>query len=141
MVNGVMILCMLLIGATGALAQQAAGQPPPPPSSGICVSGEYLFVLSGGSIHEYTAADLALVTSVELPKPEAPEISDNQTQTTAGAPPQGMGPPPDAGSGMCADGEYLFVLSGRTVQQFTISDMSLVQSVELPQPALTATEE
>lgn len=139
LLNNSVMLFILLIGTTGAFAQQAIGQPPPPSSSGICMSGEYLYVLSDFSIHKYTASDLSLETSIELPRPALPESSDNQTQTAAGAPPEGMGPPTAAGSGMCTDGEYLFVLSGKTLQQYTIADMSLVQSVELPQPALQTT--
>jgi hypothetical protein len=48
----------------------------------------------------------------------------------------GMGgmhmPPP--GGGICTDGKYLFVLQGPFIQQYTIPDLQLKNTVELPRP-------
>jgi hypothetical protein len=71
-----LMLFMLLISAAGAYAQQGNGSSPPPAGSGLCTDGTYLFMLRGHSIQPYTVADMTLVKSVELPKPEPPTTAD-----------------------------------------------------------------
>ncbi|MBF0258430.1 MAG: hypothetical protein HQK62_06270 [Desulfamplus sp.] len=44
----------------------------PPPSGGLCTDGTYLFVMTGNRIHQYTVSDMALINTIELPKPELP---------------------------------------------------------------------
>jgi hypothetical protein len=160
------ILSLLVFYASGAYAQQGPPQgPPPPPASGITTDGLYLFVMSGDSLYQYSSSDLSLVTTVKLPRPAPPE--DNNTQMSSSAlgsrwaekfakirakfssadaaagsdnqtqPP----PPPPGGSGLCTDGTYLFKLRGHSISQYTIADMTLVKSVELPKPELPTTAE
>jgi hypothetical protein len=42
-----------------------------------------------------------------------------------------MSPP---GGGICTDGKYLYVLQGPWIQQYTIPDLKLKNTVELPRP-------
>jgi hypothetical protein len=62
---------MILMGEAGSYVQQGNG-PPPPAGAGLCMDGTYLFMLRGHSLQQYTVADMTLVKSVELPKPEPP---------------------------------------------------------------------
>jgi hypothetical protein len=46
----------------------------------------------------------------------------------------GMGgmPLPPPGGGICTDGKYLYVLQGVSIHQYTIPDLTLKKTVELP---------
>lgn len=155
--NTALMLFMLLISAAGAFAQQGNGPPPPPPGAGLCTDGTYLFVMAGDNLYQYTAADLSLVTTVKLARPAPPADSSTQTSaskfgarwaerlgnfkakftsadTALGSDNQTQPPPPPPGSGLCTDGTYLFMLRDHSIQQYTVSDMTLVKSVELPKP-------
>ena len=156
--NLALMFFMLLISAAGAFAQQGNGPPPPPPGAGLCTDGQSLFVMTGDTLYQYSAADLVLVTTVALPKLAPPTDSDNQTQTSkfmarwaekvksirsqvsskissdVSGDNQTQPPPPQQGSGLCTDGTYLFMLRGHSLQQYTVADMTLVKSVDLPKP-------
>lgn len=146
-----LMLFMLLISAAGAYAQQG---PPPPAGSAISTDGTYLFVMAGDNLYQFNAADLSLITAVKLARPAPPAESDTQTQSSkfmarwaakvekirdkvsdgAGEDNQTQPPPPPAGSGLCTDGTYLFILRGHSIQQYAVADMTLVKSVDLPKP-------
>ncbi len=149
------IISMLFISATVAFAQQGEGQMQgrhhgPPISAGICTDGQYLFVMAGDSLHQYAAADLTLVTTIDLPRAEPPEDTEDLSQGSVVlsrwaerlAVLRGQGdtdtqtqpPPPRGGSGLCTDGTYLFMLRGPAIYQYTVEAMTLVNSVELPKP-------
>ena len=131
--NIALMLFMLLISTTGAYANQHNG--PPPASTGLCTDGQSLFVMAGDTLYQYSAADLSLVTTVALPKPAPPKESDSNAVEKISSDNETQTPPPPAGSGLCTDGTYLFMLRGHSIQQYTVSDMTLVNSVELPKPA------
>ncbi len=134
--NIALMLFMLLISAAGAYAQQVNG--PPPAGAGLCADGQYLFVMAGDAMYQYSIADLSLVNTVALPKLASPPDSDNQIRgkvsSDVSSDNQTQPPPPPAGSGLCTDGTYLFMLRGQSIHQYTVSDMTLVKSVELPKP-------
>ena len=44
-------------------------------------------------------------------------------------------------SGICTDGIHLYVLAGPMVHQYTLPDLTLTNSLELPRPEPPATEE
>jgi hypothetical protein len=48
------------------------------------------------------------------------------------APPSGFGPMMRP-AGMCADQQYLYAVAGGKIMQYSLSDMSLVRSVDLPE--------
>jgi len=52
--------------------------PPPPPNAphGLYAIDGYLYVLAGPVVYRYSTPDLKLQTSVELPKPHAPQGSE-----------------------------------------------------------------
>lgn len=147
---------MLLISAAGSYAQQGNGPPPPPhpAGAGLCTDGQYLFVMAGDTMYQYAAADLFLIATVALPKIAPPPDSDNQTHPSkfmarwgekvknirgkvsgdVSSENQNQPPPPPAGAGLCTDGTYLFMLRGHSIQQYTVADMALVKSIDLPKP-------
>lgn len=130
--NIALMLFMLLISTAGAYANQHNG--PPPASTGLCTDGQYLFVMTGAAMYQYSVADLSLVTTVALPKPAPPNESDSKTGEKFSSDNETQTPPPPSGSGLCTDGTYLFMLRGHSIQQHTLSDMTHVTSVELPKP-------
>ena len=72
--------------------------------------------------------------------PQSPsQPSGGLPSGTAGMPPSGtagMGGMhmPTPGGGICTDGKYLYVLQGPWIQQYTIPDLKLQGTVELPRP-------
>lgn len=130
--NIALMFFILLISTAGAYAQQNNG--PPPPSAGLCTDGQSLFVMLGATMYQYSLADLSLITTVTLPKPDPQTDSDNPIRGNTNSDNETQPPHPPAGSGLCTDGTYLFMLRGHSIHQYTISDMRLVKSVELPKP-------
>jgi hypothetical protein len=60
-------------------------------ATSMCASGDYLYILQGNKIIQYSLPDLTLVKSVDLPKPEIPANfnhpqppADGTTQPPAG---------------------------------------------------------
>ena len=145
-----LMLSMMLVSEEGALAHKDNGSQPLPVGSGLCTDGEYLFVMAGDTLYQYSVEDLSLVTTVALPKPVQPQDNNNQTQPSqlmerwaekiknlrdkVSSDNQALPPPPPTGSGICTDGPHLFMLRGDTIYQYTISNMTLVKSAELPKP-------
>lgn len=155
------IACMLFLSSAVAFAQQGNGQMQgrrhgPPISAEICTDGQYLFVMAGDTLFQYAVADLTLVATIDLPRPEPPEETADQSQGSvvltgwaeklaalrgqAGTENRTQPPPPRAGSGLCTDGTYLFMLRGPEIQQYSVSDMTLVNSVQLPSPETQETD-
>ena len=145
-----LIFFIILISAEGALAHKGNGPPPPPVGSGLCTDGDYLFVMAGDTLYQYSAEDLSLVSTVALPKLVQPPDNNNQTQPSkfmarwaekvknlrdkVSSDNQTQPPPLPVGSGLCTDGPHLFMLRGNTIYQYTTSNMTLVKSAELPKP-------
>lgn len=127
---------------TGMDAVSLAGDTPPPfpmfGTAGICTDQQYLYAVAGGQITEYTLADMSLVKTVTLPKPAPP--SDASASLPAACSNQsGTCPPPPLFAGsqrLLVSGGYLYVMMGPMVYQYSIPDLVLQNSVELPKPAL-----
>lgn len=147
---------MILISAEVVFAHKGNGPPPPPVGSGLCTDGEYLFVMAGDTLFQYSVDELSLVTTVALPKPDQTTGNNNQIQSSkfverwaekiknlrnkVSSDSQTTPAPPPAGSGICTDGPHLFMLRGDTLYQYTTSNMTLVKSVELPKPEAPTAE-
>lgn len=61
-------------------------------------------------------------------------VSGFAQQTTSSQPPplhMGFPPPP---ASVCTDGKYLYVLMGPRILQYSIPDLTLQNTVELPRP-------
>ena len=68
-------------------------------------------------------------------------VASAQSDTTLPTTPDGRPMPGPGLSGICTDGIHLYVLAGPTVYQFTLPDLTLTNSLELPRPEPPATEE
>jgi hypothetical protein len=142
-------LFALSIGFFGAILfgmfiNTASGQtdhPMPPPMapqmglSGICGDADYLYVMAGGKLMVYQLSDMSLMKSASLPdlpaqpKPQTSAISKTQPPFP---PPHGGGPP----HGLWVGNHFLYVLAGPMIYEYSIPDLVLVSSNELPKPEL-----
>ena len=136
------VLCLALCLITGvANPQQTASGVQPPPAvffnlglTGISADQQYLYVMAGGKILQYEISEMTLLRSVDLPDiapPQGapPEPADHRKVSTAspmGGPPQGLW----AGNG------FLYVLAGPAVCIYSVPDLTLQKTVQLPKPEL-----
>ena len=153
-----LVLALLLVpgflvaGLFNAVTETAFGQsdqllPPPPMSpkmgmSGIAGDDTHLYVMAGGKILEYQTSDMSLLKSVDLPDlpadalPPKPDFSKFDPQN---GPPPFPGPHGGPPRGLWASDTNLFVLAGPMVYEYSIPDLSLVSTTQLPKPDLTTT--
>jgi hypothetical protein len=96
-------------------------------SSGLVADKQHLYVVVGPKIMQYGLADLKLVKTVDLPKPEMPKDK--------GAPPCPPPHPPMGGpQGLWAGDGSLYVLAGPLLYRFSTPDLTLKTTAELPKP-------
>lgn len=116
-------------------------QPPFPPMfgmAGICTDQTYLYAVAAGKIMEYALTDMSLVRTVDLPEPPAPP-SVSATGTDAGSCASGNCPPhpPFARSQwLLTSGGSLYIMAGPMIYRYSIPDLVLQGSVDLPKPEL-----
>lgn len=74
---------------TPASAQNDATQAPPPPGgmmmhgpAAIAASGDFVYVLHGGTLYQLKAADLSIANQKDLPAPNAAAPAAGGTDTT-----------------------------------------------------------
>lgn len=130
---------LILIG-TLAFANPSLGMRPPhgmfPPMGGAGITGtqQHLYVLGGGKIMQYSLSDLKLLKTVDLPKPAPPADLKSKGEEERGKflpPPH----PPMAGpQGFWVGDGALYVMAGPMIHKFSIPDLTLKTSVELPKP-------
>ncbi len=102
--------------------------------TGISGDQQYLYVMASGKILEYQLADMALLRSVDLPVPKPPgAVSTSATATDSGKFPP---PPPPMPQGLWAGNGFLYVLAGPAVCVYSVPDLSLQNTVQLPKPEL-----
>lgn len=63
--------------------------------------------------------------------PQSPQHSGGPPSGSAG---RGGMPMPPPGGAICTDGKYLYVLQGPWIRQYTVPDLKLKGTVELPRP-------
>jgi hypothetical protein len=95
--------------------------------SGLVADKQHLYVVAGAKIMQYGLADLKLVKSVDLPKPELPK---EQEARPCPPPHPPMGGPP----GLWAAEGSLYVLAGPMLYRFSTPDLTLKTTAELPKP-------
>jgi hypothetical protein len=100
------------------------------PPHGLWAANGVLYVLGGPSVHLYNLPDLTLKNSVQLPKPDLPEVA-NPRQTSDKQPPPAIFAKLGL-TGIAADQQYLYVMAGGKILQYKISDMTFARSVDLP---------
>ncbi|MEW5801701.1 MAG: hypothetical protein AB1847_06305 [bacterium] len=130
------------------LQHQGPPRGPRPVPSGICTDGQYLYVMDGKIIHQYTLADQTLVRSVELPPPPEPpadptDSGSNGADLDAGLEPLGQRPlPPAPGlAGICTDSQYLYVMQARVIHRYMLPDLTFESTMQLPPPPERPTKE
>jgi hypothetical protein len=131
------------------LADQTKEGPPPPPFnpkmtlSGIAGNQSNIFVMAAGKIFQYDLASMKLVKSVDLPDlappkegpppmKEPPEKPSEQGKCPHHPP---MGGPPQ---GLWTSGNYLYALAGPMLYRYSLPDLKLDLSQELPRPEFPA---
>ncbi|MHC1728636.1 MAG: hypothetical protein AB9866_21975 [Syntrophobacteraceae bacterium] len=125
-------------GLLGTAFGQEIMPPPPPPMfhkmghSGISGDHEYLYVMAGGKILLYQLSDMALVKTVDLPDPPAGALPP-KPEVTELPPPF---PPPHGGGphGLWLGDNFLFVLAGPLIHEYSTPDLTFISSKELPKP-------
>lgn len=134
-----LIAVLLVFWATCLVYSDQTDSPKPPPMhpmmglSGICgdADGLYLYVMAGGNIFQYDIATMELKNSVDLPKPALPHSAPPQGIESGQLPP----PPPTVGPhGLWIREDLLYVLAGPVIHRYSIPDLTLGNSTELPRP-------
>lgn len=124
---------VLAFTATTAWADPPGGVFPPHgfhhrlgPAS-LTADKQHLYILAGPKILQYSLADLKLVKTVDLPKPAPPQGKD--------AMPFPPPPLPLAGPhGVWAGDGFLYALAGPMLFQYSLPDLTLKKTAELPKP-------
>ena len=96
-------------------------------SSGLVADKQHLYVVVGPKILQYGLADLKLVKTVDLPKPELPK----EKEARPCPPPY---PPMGGPQGLWAGEGSLYVLAGPMLYRFSTPDLTLKTTAELPKP-------
>lgn len=105
--------------------------------SGVSGTQQHLYVLAGGRIMQFELDGMKLIKTVLLPEPPRPRQA---------------APPKDAPSdrspkyeadmslpfGIWAGNGFLYVMGGPTIYRYTIPDLVLKATVELPRPESTS---
>lgn len=141
-----LIAVLLVFWATCLVYSDQTDSPKPPPlhpmmgPSGICGDGDglYLYVMAGGRILQYEIATMELKNSVDLPKPVLSQDAATRGIASGQQPP----PPPMAGPhGLWIREDLLYVLAGPVIHRYSIPDLTLGNSTELPRPTIPQTKE
>jgi hypothetical protein len=100
--------------------------------TGISGDQQYLYVMAGGKILEYQLSDMTLLLSVDLPDPGAPpQVTTTPNASGSGQPPP---PPPPLPHGLWAGNGSLYVLAGPFVYIYSVPNLALQSTVQLPKP-------
>jgi hypothetical protein len=138
LMNLTLAIALILTG-TLAFADPHHGMRPPhgmfPHMGGAGITGtqQHLYVIIGGKIMQYDRADLKLLKTVDLPKPEPPVDLKSKGKEEGGKlppPPFPMARP----QGFWLGDGALYVMAGPMIHKFSLPDLSLKTSVELPKP-------
>jgi len=136
------ILCLALCSIAGvAIPQQSSSNVQQPPAiffklglTGISADQQYLYVMGGGKILQYEISEMTLLRSVDLPDIVPPQGTPPSPAATGEFPPHPpMGGPPH---GLWAGNGFLYVLAGPVVCIYSVPDLSLQKTVQLPKPEL-----
>lgn len=103
--------------------------------TGISGDQQYLYVMAGGKILAYRLTDMTLVHSVDLPDPGPPKGAPAKQPDSGKLPP----PPPPLPHGLWAGNGALYVLAGPFVYTYSVPDLTLQHTLQLPKPELPQT--
>jgi len=140
-----LVLALSVNIAVFAAQKKEATQPPPPPFnpkiglSGIAGDQHSIYVMAAGKIFQYELASMKLVNSVDLPDlappkegppPPPKDMQKKGHDGKCGHHPHMGGPP----QGLWTAGNSLYVLAGPMLYRYSIPDLKLDQTQELPKP-------
>jgi hypothetical protein len=135
----IVFLCLTLCSIDRAInAEQSAGDAPADfcklGLAGITSDQKNLYVMAGGRILQYDLAGASLLQTVSLPDLPAPPNGPPPAATDNGNfPPP---PPPAIPHGIWAGAGSLYVLAGPSVYIYSVPDLTLANTIQLPKPAL-----
>lgn len=145
LIVGLIVVLVVFWAACLVYSDQTESPKPPPMHlmaglSGICGDGDglYLYVMAGGKILQYEIATMQLINSVDLPKPALPRSAPPAAIQPGQLPPH---PPMAAPHGLWIRDDLLYVLAGPVIHRYSIPDLILGNSTELPRPDPPQTEE
>ncbi len=104
--------------------------------TGITGDQQNLYLMAAGKILEYKLSDLTLALSVDLPDPGQPPQNSFHPKAPGG---NFQPPPPPPPHGLWASNGSLYVLIGPNVYVYSIPDLTLEKTIELPKPDLPQT--
>ena len=135
-----LFLTICLIAGAAYGDQTSCGVPPSPAVflklgvSGVTGDPQYLYVMAGGKISLYETAGMTFIRSVDLPKPTLPNDAPPQPKATDSG--QFPPPPPPLPHGLWAGNNSLYVLAGPFIYVYSVPDLNLQNTVQLPKPDL-----
>ena len=108
--------------------------------SGICGDQRYLYVMAAGKILQYELSSMKLLNTVELPDlPPPPRghlpLNDLSRKAHNGKCPHHH-PMPGPPQGLWTGGNYLYAMAGPVVYRYSLPDLKLDLTQELPKPDL-----
>lgn len=143
---GVVLTLLLGLAATVVYGQPPTGMGPHPPMGmgpaphmfhmpgqpGIHADQQHVYILAGNRIMQYAVGDMKLVKTVSLPEPAPPAgPAPEGAQPGAQPPPRHhMGGPPT----LYGSGGFLYIVAGPTIYRYGIPDLTLKNTVQLPDP-------
>jgi hypothetical protein len=124
----------------------AQGNETPPPFnpkigiSGICGDQRNLYVMAAGKIFQYELSGMKLLNTAELPDLTLPSgghppMTDPHGKTQAEGCPHHP-PMPWPPQGLWVGGDHLYALAGLVVYRYSLPDLKLDLTQELPKPEL-----
>ncbi len=135
------ILCMAIFTIAGlAYGQQTTSssvQPPPAiffklGTTGIAGDQQFLYVAAGAKILQYEISGMTLLRTVDLPDATPPQGTPPKPPESGSLPP----PPPPLPHGLWEGNGFLYVLGGPFVYVYSVPDLTLQNTVQLPKPDL-----
>ena len=128
------------------LAAQEKEAPPPfnPKTSLSGISGDqrHLYVMAFGKIFQYELAGMKLLNTVELPDLPLPpgghpSMKDMHGKTSDGECPH-RHPMPGPPQGLWIGGDHLYAMAGPVVYRYSLPNLKLDLTQELPKPEMSS---
>jgi len=136
------ILCLAIcsIAATAYGQHTSDDGPQPPPAvffklglSGVTGDSQNVYAMAGGKILQYDISSMSLQRTVDLPDIAGPPKAPPPPAADSG---NHRPPPPPQSHGLWASGNSLYVLAGPFIYVYSVPDLTLQNTVQLPKPEL-----
>ena len=135
---GILVTGLLIFGLTttvfaqglgmGRLMQGQDADRPVMTRMLISPNSAYMYLHQGDTIYQYSLPDMVAKGSIEIQVTEEDTSTDTEEEAV-------LPPPPFRTRVMISpDSAYLYVRSGDTINQYSIPDLILINSIEIPLP-------